>query len=254
VGLFFTGFASIGVDYALVALVFGLIFGGGFLWASLKSKSPILDLSLFKGQRRFTLSTVAAFLSYISSFSIAPLLALYFQYSKGYSPTVTGFVLVFQPIFQALLTPIAGKLSDRHESSKLSSWGLFLILLGIILVAFFLDKDTPLILIIVCMSLCGAGFALFSAPNTNAVMSSVPFNRLGQSSGVVTVTRLTGQITSIALTTLVFSRVIGPGGITFEKYPLFVEATRILFFIFAPLCFLGIISALASGKNGRKPL
>jgi MFS family permease len=98
------------------------------------------------------------------------------------------------------------------------------------------------------MALFGAGFALFSAPNSNAIMSSVPPNRLGQASGVITVTRLCGQISSIALTTLVFSLVIGSGKLTPDSYKLFIPAARTCFFIFAPLCLTGILASLARGR------
>jgi hypothetical protein len=45
--------------------------------------------------------------------------------------------------------------------------------------------------------------------------------------------------------------VIGPGEITPEKYPAFIHAARILFAIFAPLCFLAIFASLARGKDRK---
>jgi MFS family permease len=248
----FTGLASIGVFWALPALVGGAVLIVGFLWVNSGSSSPLLDMSLFTGSRRFSFSSLAAYISYLGSFSITPLLSLYFQYSKGFSPALTGVLLVAQPLVQAAITPYSGKLSDRHDAGKLSALGLAVILAGIVLLAVFLGEETPIALIIVAMSLCGAGFALFGAPNSNAIMSSVPPRRIGQASGVITVTRLTGQITSIAVTTLIFSKVIGSGEVTPELYPLFIDAARILFAIFAPLCLIGVFASLSGGQKTKE--
>jgi MFS family permease len=251
VALGFTGFTTLGHPLALPLLVIGIALFAGFVWRTLRSPSPMVDLALFRDSRRFTFSSLAAYISYVSSFSITMLLSLYFQYSKGLPPAVTGFIMVSQPLVQTVLTPIAGRLSDRYDAGLLSSLGLAVILAGILLLAIFLDAAAPLPLVIVAMSLCGAGFALFGAPNTNAIMSSVPPARIGQASGVIAVTRLTGQISSIALTTLVFAQVIGPGELTPDKYPAFITAAKILFWIFAPMCLLGVFASRARGRDER---
>ncbi|MDR2461464.1 MAG: MFS transporter [Deltaproteobacteria bacterium] len=246
-GLGFAGFASLPAPWAIAAMAVGLLLFVVFVLRSFKIESPLIDLSLFTRSRRFTFSSGAAFISYLASFSITMLLSLYFQYSKGLSPLITGFVLTAQPLFQAVLTPIAGRLSDRVDPGVLGSVGLGVILMGILIIAIFISPSAPLPLIITAMCLCGAGFALFSAPNSNAIFSSVPPRRMGQASGVISVMRLTGQISSVAITTLVFSLVIGAGEITPEKYPDFIKATKVLFWIFAPLCFLAILASLARG-------
>jgi MFS family permease len=248
IGLGFAGFARLGQDFALPSLIVGVFFIFFFILKSLKSSSPLLDFTLFSRSKRFTFSSLAAFVSYIASFSVTVLLSLYFQYSKGLSPAVTGFILVAQPLFQAMITPIAGKMSDRYDPGIFASLGLSVILVGLLIIAIFISPEMPIALMIFAMCLNGAGFALFSAPNSNAIMSSVPNERLGQAAGVIAVTRLTGQISSAALTTLVFALVIGSGDITPDKYPDFIKATKILFWIFVPLCFLAIYASRARGK------
>jgi MFS family permease len=154
-----------------------------------------------------------------------------------------------QPVLQALLTPLSGKLSDSMAPWKLASKGLGVILIAILLFALTLKANTPDVILVVTMAMTGCGFAFFSAPNTNAIMSAVPPRRLGQASGVITVTRLCGQITSMALTTLVFGLVIGYEQITPDKYPAFIKASQICFWIFAPICLTGVLASLAGGKK-----
>jgi MFS family permease len=249
VALIFTGMASLGQSMALRALVAGLALMALFIWASLRSKNPILDMRLFLDSRRFSFSSLAAYISYLSSTSVSFLLSLYLQYSRGLSPAAAGLFLVAQPIVQASLTPFSGRLSDKYDAGKLASAGMTVIMATIIIFATNIGADTPTAVIIGTMALTGAGFAFFSAPNTNAIMSAVPKVRLGQASGVITVTRLFGQISSIALITIVFHLVIGPGSITADKYPAFISASRICFLIFAPLCLTGILASLARGRG-----
>jgi MFS family permease len=248
-GFGFTGLANIGKVFAVPMLVVGLGLAVLFFFKSLKSENPIIDMHLFFDSRSFSFSSLAAYISYLSSFSIAFLMSLYLQYAKGMSPSQAGLYLMAQPVIQAALTPISGKLSDSMAPWRLASKGLAVILIAILIFALTLSKTTPDVILIVTMAMTGCGFAFFSAPNTNAIMSAVPPRRLGQASGVITVTRLCGQISSMALTTLVFGLVIGSGAITPEKYPAFINASRICFWIFAPICLTGIIASLAGGRQ-----
>ncbi|MDR1086334.1 MAG: MFS transporter [Deltaproteobacteria bacterium] len=249
VALIFSGLASLGLNLSIVALSGGMILLAAFIVKSIHNPSPILDMSLFRDSRRFSFSSLAAYISYLSSFSVSFLLSLYLQYSKGLKPSEAGLILVSQPIIQAALTPLAGRLSDRFDAGRLASLGLAVILAATLVYANNLSAETGTLELILNMGLFGAGFALFSAPNTNAIMGAVPPRRLGQASGVITVTRLWGQISSIALTTMVFSLVIGPGDITPDLYPRFITAAKTCFWLFAPLALLGIIASSARGRQ-----
>jgi MFS family permease len=252
VALIFAGLASLGLNLSIAAVVAGLGLLAIFVRRSLNSSSPILDISLFRRSRRFAFSSLAAYINYMASFSVSFLLSLYLQYSKGLRPSEAGLLLIFQPVVQAAITPFAGRLSDRFDPGRLASLGMGAILLAILFFASNLTAETGIAPLILNMSLFGAGFALFSAPNSNAIMGSAPPKRLGQASGVITVTRLWGQISSVAATALVFAAVIGPGEIKPEHYPLFVKAARTCFWLFAPLALLGVLASLARG--GRESI
>jgi MFS family permease len=250
VALIFIGLASLGHPLAVPGLLAGLILGGAFIAKTLRARNPILDMRLFIDSRRFSFSSLAAYISYLSSTSVSFLLSLYLQYSRGLSPSQAGLFLIAQPVIQASLTPLSGRLSDRWDAGRLASAGMTVIMVCILIFATNISSDTPAAILLATMGMTGVGFALFAAPNSNAIMSAVPRVRLGQASGVITVTRLFGQISSIALITIVFGVVIGPGEITADKYPAFVRASRICFFIFAPLCLTGVLASLARGRGG----
>ncbi|MDR2423059.1 MAG: MFS transporter [Deltaproteobacteria bacterium] len=250
VALIFSGLASLGLDLSILAVAAGLFLLGLFINRSLGMASPLIDLALFRDSRRFAFSSVAAYISYLSSFSVSYLVSLYLQFSKGLSPSEAGLLLIAQPVFQAVITPFAGRLSDRFDPGRLASLGLLTIFAASLFLANVLSLDTGVPVIVADLALFGVGFALFSAPNSNAIMGAAPPKRLGQASVVITVTRLWGQISCLAVTTLVFAIIIGPEKIQPHLYPKFVTAARVCFWLFAPLALLGVAASQARGGKG----
>ncbi len=226
----------------------GLLLAGAYARLSLASAYPVLDIRLFKSNRRFAFSSLAAFISYSASTGTGFILSLYLQYTKGLTPAQAGLVLMVQPACQALITPFTGRLSDRVDAGLMASTGMAVLGLTLGLLAAKLSPATPLSAFIAMLVALGVGFATFSAPNSNAIIGSVPPGQVGQASGTITATRLCGQVFSIALTTLVFSQIIGPGRITPDRYPAFMEAATVCFTLFTPICLLGVLASLARGK------
>jgi EmrB/QacA subfamily drug resistance transporter len=247
----------------LVALIYGftllparsgmwLIIGGAiglaaFVRWEMRTKSPVLDIGLFKNSKTFALSNLAALINYSATFAIAFLMSLYLQYLKDFTPGSAGLILLAMPAMQAIFSPFTGRLSDRIEPRVISSAGMALTTVGLI-IFIFLNKETPLVLIIGNLILMGLGFAFFSAPNTNAVMSSAPNTAYGVASATVATMRQIGMVLSMGVTMLLFTLYIGRVEITPEYYPLFQQSMKTSFMIFAIFCFGGIFASLARGK------
>jgi MFS family permease len=148
---------------------------------------------------------------------------------------------------QAIFSPLAGRLSDRIEPRLIASAGMALTTVGLV-IFIFLNEATPLGLIIGNLLLMGLGFALFSSPNTNAVMSSAPNTAYGVASATLATMRQVGMVLSMGVAMLLFTMYIGRVQITLEYYPLFQQSAKTAFIIFAALCFAGIFASLARGK------
>jgi MFS family permease len=157
-------------------------------------------------------------------------------------------VLISQPVVQAAFSPYAGKLSDRVEPQKVASFGMSLTVTGLILFLF-LRESTPLWFVVFTLALHGLGFALFSSPNTNAIMGAVDTRLYGVASGVVSTMRLLGSSFSISVAMLIFSLYVGQVQITPERYHAFLAGVRVIFAVFVVLCFGGIFASLARGKT-----
>jgi EmrB/QacA subfamily drug resistance transporter len=241
------GFTVLPAKSGVWLIVGGIIGLAGFIWWELRTRSPVLDISLFRNSRAFTFSNLAALINYSATYAVSFLISLYLQYLKGFNPGTAGLILVAMPAMQAIFSPLAGRLSDRIEPRLIASAGMALTTVGLV-IFIFVNKETALQLIVGNLVLIGFGFALFSSPNTNAVMSSAPKMAYGVASATLATMRQVGMVFSMGLAMLMFALYIGRVEITPEYYPLFQESMRMSFIIFAVLCFGGIFASLARGK------
>ena len=254
---------SIIYGITLVALIYGLsllpamsgiwsiIIGIIGIWIFIKwetkMRSPVLHMELFKNNTVFVFSNLAALINYSATFAVAFLLSLYLQYTKGLDPQSAGLILVSMPATQAILSPVAGRLSDRVEPRILASVGMGITAIGLVLLTF-LAQNTTIEFVLASLIVLGFGFALFSSPNTNAVMSCVEKRSYGVASATLATMRQVGMMLSMGIAMVIFSIYIGRVEITPEYYSAFVSGLKIAFVIFAVLCFAGIFASLARGK------
>ncbi|HNX17657.1 MAG TPA: MFS transporter [Methanoregula sp.] len=231
----------------------GVVLIGVFVWYELRQDCPVLNMQLFTKSRIFAFSNLAALINYSATYAIAFLLSLDLQYTKGFSAEYAGFIIVAAPVVQMIVSPFAGRLSDRFDSQIISSVGMGITALGLILLIF-VSETTPLWYIIAVLMIVGFGFGIFSSPNTNAIMSSVEKKYYGVASGINGTMRLLGQMLSMGIVMMIFAIVIGDVEITPEYYSQFTTSLHYVFMIFAGLCVIGIFASLARGKrSGQTP-
>lgn len=218
-----------------------------FLSQESQHANPVLKVNIFRNNLVFLFSNLAALINYSATAAVAFLLSLYLQYLKGYGPEAAGLILIAQPAVQTALSPLAGRLSDRMEPRIVASTGMGLCVLGLFLFARLMPQ-TPLEIILAGLVLMGIGFALFSSPNTNAIMSSVHPADYGVASGMVSTMRLIGQSLSLGIAMLIFSVIMGHVEIGPQSIDMLMESIRLAFVVFAGLCLLGTMFSLARGS------
>jgi len=234
----------------LAVILIGLLGFVAFFWRETKAANPLLNINLFKNNRVFAFSNFAALINYSATFAVTFLLSLYLQYTKGFSPQTAGMVLLSMPAVQAIFSPLAGRLSDRITPQILASSGMAFTTIGLILLAF-LGQNTAIGFIIFSLLILGFGFAFFSSPNTNAVMSSVGTKTYGVASATLATMRSVGMMLSMGIAMLISAIYVGRVEITPEYYSAFIAGMKVAFIIFAALCFVGIFASLARGKSKK---
>lgn len=242
------GFSHLPRMYAIVLTVFGIAGLYIFVKTELKTSEPVLNISLFKNNRVFAFSNLAALINYAATFAITFILSLYLQHVKMLSPSDAGLILVTQPMFMALVASFSGRLSDKKDPRVLASLGMAIIVAGLCMLIP-IHAGTSSVYLIVSLVVLGFGFGLFSSPNTNSVMGSVEKRYLGVASATIGTMRLTGQMFSMAIAALCIHVFVGKNPLNETTMDGFLNASRLIFSIFAVLCVLGVFASLARGAK-----
>lgn len=218
----------------------------GFIVTELRRPDPLLNLGLFRNGV-FAFSNLAALIHYSATFAIGYLLSLYLQWVKEFDARSAGLVLLSQPLLMTVVSPLAGRLSDRFEPRLIASGGMLLTFVGLLGFSM-LKAATPLGWIIACLGLVGVGIGLFSSPNANAIMGSVDRDSYGVASAALGTARLVGQAFSMALATFCFALVLQGNSTEFSEPYQLLKAMRFSFGMFAALTLGGMFASLARGR------
>jgi EmrB/QacA subfamily drug resistance transporter len=232
-----------GYVFILVSILGAVVF---YFWER-KNTNPVLNFDLFKGNRFFSFSCLVSIFFYVSTIALALLMSLFMQYLKGLTPQEAGYILLVQPLIQAIFSPIAGRLADRIETRKIVSLGVFLAIIGIVPLIF-INSNYPIYLIGISFGIIGLGTALFSSPNIRAIMSSVPKSSLGIAAGLEGTMRTIGQTLSFGISTIMFSVLIGDVIITPIYYLDYIASVRVICIIFLILASISLTFSMLRGK------
>jgi MFS family permease len=245
---FMYGFSKLPTSFGWICLGSGIILAMIFLFYEKKIINPVLDVRLILRNRVFAFSGIAALIHYSATSATGFFISLYLQYLKGFDARTAGLIMISQPIMMALLSPLAGKLSDKRNPGVIASIGMGLTATGLIMLCFVTEK-TAVSSIVFLLLLMGTGFGLFSSPNSNAIMSSVEKRYLGIASGVLGTMRMVGQMMSMGIAMMLLSLYIGVQKINPATYSGLMHSMKTGFIIFSVLCILGIFASLA--RNNR---
>jgi MFS family permease len=151
----------------------------------------------------------------------------------------------------ALLSSLTGKLSDIAQPKYIVSIGLLLDSMAFISLSM-LTIDTSILYIIIALSLLGIGSALFSSPNTNAIMGSVDKKSYGMASGLIGTARVYGQSFSMSILSLLFSIYIGNIEVQKIEANLLITTINRVFMIFGIIALLAILPSILRGDLKRR--
>jgi EmrB/QacA subfamily drug resistance transporter len=238
------GFSFITSTIGMLMVISGIVGFICFVIWELRVEQPVLEMKLFFENRMFAFSNLAALINYMSIFAVVFLLSLYLQFIKGFDPSVAGLILVVQTVFMVIMSPIAGRLSDKFEPRKIASLGMGIATIGLLIFAL-ITAETSLYVLVLGLAILGIGIGLFSAPNTHAIMGSVQKRYFGVASATVSTMRLTGQTLGMGMILVIFAVNVGAVQFTPQNYPELLTSIQLAFFISVILSIIAIFASLA---------
>lgn len=234
--------------WAILLIVVGLVMLALFVRSQTKAKDPLMDLKLFKNSR-FNRSILAVALNYASTYSVSFFMSLYLQSIGQLTATSASLILLIQPIIQTFITPTAGRMSDTLDKRYLPTLGMSIIAVGLVLLLF-VGVEPNFSLICIALAIMGLGYSLFSAPNTNAVMSYVRAKHYNDASAMISTMRQTGMLVSMGISMCIITVIMGNAdNITPETYGSFVEVIHVAWCISIGCSVVGAIISWFRGKG-----
>ncbi len=179
------------------------LFGGFVLFLALfiliewHARQPMIDLRLFRDSR-LNVGLITGFITFLAIAGVIVLMPFYLENVLGYSPRQVGLLLAIVPIAMGVTAPLSGSMSDRFGTRPITVIGLAVLLVGYLALSS-LDTKTSSLAYLVRFLPIGIGMGIFQSPNNSAIMGTATRERLGIVSGMLAVTRTTGQTTGIAL-------------------------------------------------------
>ena len=234
--------AGNGAVYIAVAAA-GAAAGIIFVSHEMKSADPVVDIRLFRENKGYAFSNLSAMLNYGATFAFSYLISIYLQVVMGYSSQTAGLIMIFQPLIMALLSPVAGRLSDRFSPFRMSSLGMALCAAGTFMFIF-TGLQTHLVFIIAALVVTGLGFAMFSSPNTNAVMSCVEKEDYGVASSILATMRSIGHTFSMVIVTITVTVLASDMALADVPADVLIKVIRVSFIVFTAICIAGVFISL----------
>jgi MFS family permease len=241
------GFSGIPGMTGFLCIVGSLVLFCVFILYEKRVASPIFDVNLLFGNRKFMLAGTAAMLGYSITAGMMYVMPLFIQSIMGYSPLITGMVYVGAALCQVIFSIIAGTLSDRVTSGHISAVGLAIAVISLVLLLG-IDTTTSLFIIAGLMMVLYTGLAFFGTPNTFAIMGSVPMEKHGMAAGTIATLRRFGNQISIAIPMMIFSIILGNVVLTDVETQEFLVSFRIIIGIFIVLTVIGIVCSILQEK------
>lgn len=266
-----SGFDSIGAClymFAIVTSLYGMsnlgssaagafAFGTGiaglaafFIYES-RQDDPVMKVSMFSKSRTFTFSCLAALLNYGATFAISYTISIYLQVIMGIPSGRAGLILITMPAVQAVFSPLMGGLSDRIRPAVLASAGMGICAFTLLMFSR-ISEETPLAAVMAALCLTGLGFAFFSSPNTNAILSCVDAKDYGVTNSIIATMRTYGQSSGMAILSVITVSVLGNGSLETSPAADILRMMHTAFLIFAALSILGLFFSLARDRGQRK--
>lgn len=181
----------------VAALLTSLLGTLAFVKAERAARFPLVDLELFS-RPDLSVSVLTGWMAFVASSGLVLLVPFFLQDLQRRPPAAAGLLMAVPPLVMGLTSPLAGWLSDRVGTRPLATLGLGVLTVGYLLVGG-LRLDTPAWEYLLRIGCLGLGMGLFQSPNNSAIMGAVPRQQLGTASGLLSLSRLLGQATGVAL-------------------------------------------------------
>ena len=191
--------AGEGIAVLNVALILiGAVILGIFFLVETRSKSPLMDLHIFKNNKVLTRSVLATFFMSLGYLGVVFIIIMYLQGVRGLSPLDASLLLTPGYIVTAIIGPRMGRLSDTHGARIIATIGLALMMVTVT-IYLTLTPNSSLYLILIASFISGLGVSMFFPANSSAIMANAQQDQYGSVSGLSRLMQNIGTLSSYVI-------------------------------------------------------
>jgi MFS family permease len=191
--------------FVLICVLGGIAVLGLFIVVETKVKDPMFRLHLF-ASRAFTMGNLTGLCAALSRGGLQFMLIIWLQgiwlpehgYSFERTPLWAGIYMIPLTVGFVVAGPLCGRLADRYGARPFATAGVALS--GVIFLLFdLLPMNFNYVEFAALLLLVGVAMGLFFAPNTAAVMNSLPADQRGAGAGMLNTFQNSASVLSIGL-------------------------------------------------------
>lgn len=206
---------------AILLLLAGVMVGVGFVRQQTGKEKPLIPLAIFKNKNVFILYFVS-FLIAFSMIGAAAYVPLYIQDIKGYSPPMSGLIMLPIIVVAALSSIVAGSLLGKVNNPKWLLLGILFMLMGPLALICTVTMDSPIWLVILYGSMLGVGIGGSLPVTLVLVQIHLRKDHLAIGSSIQTFVRTFGASAGLAMAGAIIAAFVRDG---------LMEALRLIFIV-----------------------
>jgi EmrB/QacA subfamily drug resistance transporter len=212
-----------------------------FLFTQTRIRPPFVDLKLFRS-RGYAITTYVSAAQLFCWFGLNLLLPLFFLNVQQHTPSQAGLLMLWLAVSLAVLSPLAGRVSDRVGSRVTCLIGMSVVSLGGLWLTTW-NAGTPAWLAAGTLVILGCGMGLIQSPSANAITLVVTQTSLGVALGIFNMLRFMAG----SLGQTIFGAVLDQSGGPAAG----VSAYRLDFYILAAVAAVAAVLALKMPTAAR---
>jgi MFS family permease len=176
----------------------------GFVVVKARAKSPMVELTVIR-LAPFIIANVLSVMTNCARFAVGLLLPFYVINVLKYPAATGGTLMLATYLLTIVAAPLAGKLSERIGTARLSSSGLAVQGLGLWMLSR-LNGQTDYLSLAFTLGFVGLGLGIFEAPNMNFIMGAIPRTQQGVAGSIANMMRPIGIVLGATGWSLLFDQ------------------------------------------------
>ena len=173
-----------------------------FIVCEKRSADPMMDVTLFRDPT-YAMAIITICVTLFTFYGTLLVTTQYLQNVRGFSPVDAGLFLLPFSLAMLVASPLSGRLVGRIGAIIPIRVGLVMMMAGIVVLIVGTARHP--VLVTTGLAVTGFGFALSTTPITTLAMTSVPPNRAGMASGIMSAQRAIGSTLGFAVMGSVFA-------------------------------------------------